>query len=72
MISETCSCGARIKTDEANAEKLVKNWRRSHKCLSGASEADYTHTVDTANTTLALGFQPGEMPAKQYDPWEDE
>jgi len=24
-----------------------------------------------ADTTIALGFQPGEMPAKIYDPFDD-
>jgi hypothetical protein len=70
MIHERCSCGASIKTDEAQAVKLVREWRKSHTCQEGPDEE--TPISGSAETQIALGFQAGEMPAKEYDPWGDD
>ena len=70
MINEQCSCGAAFKTDEPAAIKLVREWRRKHPCQE-QDTAD-TPTSGLADTQLAMGFQPGEMPAKKHDPWEDD
>ena len=74
MIAETCSCGAKFKTDDALAVKLVREWRRRHTCQTDIT--DNTDIVEAVNggvseSTIALGFQPGEMPAKIYDPFDD-
>lgn len=69
MIHESCSCGASIKTDEAEAVKLVRDWRKNHTCQGIA--LDDTPTSGLAETQLALGFQAGELPAKDYDPWDE-
>jgi hypothetical protein len=74
VIAESCSCGAKIKTDDAQAIKLVREWRRKHTCQTDIT--DITDTVEAVNggvseTTIALGFAPAEMPAKEYDPWDD-
>jgi hypothetical protein len=74
VISESCSCGAKIKTDDAQAIKLVREWRRKHTCQTDIT--DITDIVEAVNggvseTTIAIGFQPGEIPAKEYDPWDD-
>ena len=74
MIAESCSCGAKIKTDDAQAVKLVREWRRRHTCIT--DNTDNTDIVEAVNggmadTTIAIGFQPGEMPAKIYDPFDD-
>jgi hypothetical protein len=69
MIHERCSCGASIKTDEAQAIKLVRDWRKNHTCQ--AVDNDEVATSGSAETQVALGFQAGEMPAKEYDPWDD-
>jgi hypothetical protein len=70
MIEERCSCGAKFQTDEVGAIKLVREWRRKHPCQS--QEVQDTHTSGTAETLLQIGFAPAEMPAKDYDPFEDE
>jgi hypothetical protein len=71
VISERCSCGAMIKTDEKDAIRLVREWRRKHICQQFA-EQDNSPTHGTSETQIALGFQPGELPARSTDPWEDE
>ena len=70
MIAESCSCGAKIKTDDPQAIKLVREWRRKHTCTDNTDITD-TPTSGLADTQIAMGFQPGEMPAKEYDPWDD-
>ena len=70
MISERCSCGASIKTDEPDSVKLVKDWRKHHACLETQSfEASHAHSQ--SETQIAMGFQPGEYPARITDPWEE-
>jgi hypothetical protein len=70
VIAETCSCGAKFKTDDAQAIKLVREWRRKHTCSDNTDITD-TPTSGLADTQIAIGFQPGEMPAKEYDPWDE-
>ena len=70
MISEKCSCGAGFKTNEPDAIKLVREWRKKHACET--LDIEDTPTSGLADTQLAMGFQPGEMPAKKHDPWEDD
>ncbi len=72
MIAESCSCGAKFKTDDAKAIALVREWRRKHNCQEAASE---TRDYETSST---IGFSADytgtglDLPAKKYDPWEDE
>ena len=70
MIHERCSCGASIKTDEAQAIKLVRDWRKNHTCQDVPS--DEAPISGSAETQIAVGFQAVEMPAKEYDPWDDD
>ena len=70
MIAETCSCGAKFKTDDAQAIKLVREWRKKHTCTDNTDITD-TPTSGLADTQIAIGFQPAEMPAKEYDPWDE-
>jgi hypothetical protein len=70
VIAETCSCGAKFKTDDAQAVKLVREWRKKHTCTDNTDITD-TPTSGLADTQIAIGFQPGEMPAKEYDPWDE-
>jgi hypothetical protein len=74
VIAESCSCGAKIKTDDPQAIKLVREWRRKHTCLTDNTDnSDIIEAVNggMSDTTIAIGFQPGEIPAKEYDPWDD-
>jgi hypothetical protein len=72
VIAETCSCGAKFRTDEAQAIVLVREWRRKHHCQEvNAETRDY-------ETSSNIGFAADysgtglDLPAKKYDPWEDE
>jgi hypothetical protein len=71
-IAETCSCGAKFKTDEPNAIVLVREWRRKHVCQEAAPESR------DIETTSIIGFSPDyqgtglDLAAKKYDPWKDD
>ena len=71
MIAETCSCGAKFKTDEANPILLVREWRKKHTCQEGAVE------LRDIETSSSIGFSADyrgtglDVPAKEYDPWDD-
>jgi len=39
VIAETCSCGAKFKTDEPEPIKLVRDWRKNHTCQEAAGLA---------------------------------
>jgi hypothetical protein len=71
-IAETCSCGAKFKTDEPNPIVLVREWRRKHICQEAAPE------LRDIETTSAIGFAPEyqgtglDLTAKKYDPWKDD
>jgi hypothetical protein len=71
-VNETCSCGANLKISGRVELVLrqVRLWRKGHICLKQDSEDSVTS--GNSDTQLAMGFQPGELPAKKYDPWEDE
>lgn len=70
MIREVCSCGASIKTDELDALKLVKDWRKSHAC-NLIETAEFGHAHAQSETQITMGFQPGELPARVTDPFDD-
>jgi hypothetical protein len=72
MIHERCSCGASIKTDEVEAIKLVRDWRKNHRCeIDTDTDGSISGTAQVEN---AIGFQMSgiSVPAKDYDPFEDE
>ena len=72
MIAESCSCGAKFKTDETKAIALVREWRRKHHCQEAVED---TRDYETSST---IGFSADytgtglDLPAKKYDPWDDE
>jgi hypothetical protein len=71
VIAETCSCGAKFKTDEANPIVLVREWRKKHHCQEGAVE------LRDIETSSSIGFSADyrgtglDVPAKEYDPWDE-
>jgi hypothetical protein len=72
VIAESCSCGAKFKTDEANPIALVREWRRKHHCQEAVADTrDYetSSTIGFAADYTGTGL---DLPAKKYDPWEDE
>jgi hypothetical protein len=72
LIRERCSCGAKFETDDAEAIRLVRDWRKKHPCIS--QEEHDTPTSGTAQVEQPMGFVINglNVPAKDYDPWEDE
>jgi hypothetical protein len=71
VIAETCSCGAKFKTDEPNPITLVREWRRKHTCQEQQTELrDYetSSTIGFAADYTGTGL---DLPAKEYDPWDD-
>jgi len=71
-VNETCSCGASIEISGSIelVLKQVKLWRKNHVCQR--PDLDDTPTSGVSDNQIAMGFQPGELPAKEYDPWDDE
>lgn len=73
-IAEKCSCGAAFKTDEPNAIKLVREWRRKHVCIE-AEGSVAAITGGDAIVERVIGFQAGGLtiPATHVEPdWEEE
>ena len=72
MIRERCSCGARFETDQLDSLKLVREWRKKHSCIA-QDEQDGT-TSGFAQVEQPIGFAVTglNVPAKDYDPFEDE
>lgn len=71
-IREKCSCGASVSFSGTNAEKLHRAWIRRHVCPD-------THTESReVEMTSQIGFSADysgtglDLPAKDFDPWEDE
>ena len=71
MIRERCSCGAKFATDEPDALKMVREWRKSHQC--NTEEMPDTPTSGQAQVETQIGFTAHgiSVPAKDYDPFED-
>jgi hypothetical protein len=64
-ISESCSCGASIKLDDANAVRLVREWRKKHNCSSVENdEVSAVHGGSSDNQVSTIGF----MATGIYDP----
>jgi hypothetical protein len=71
VIAETCSCGAKFKTNEANAITLVREWRKKHHCQEVAVELRDIETSSTIGFTADYRGTGLDVPAKEYDPWDD-
>jgi hypothetical protein len=75
-IREKCSCGALFQASGDEATQLYKNWIRRHSCPEPTSE--HNHTFRDVETSSTIGFTADyigtglDLPAKKYDPWEDE
>lgn len=71
MIMERCSCGSQFKSDEPNAVKLWREWRRKHACQESDLEIQAT-TSGLADTAIQpIGFAPF-MELGRQDPALDE
>ncbi len=63
MIQERCSCGSTFKSNEPNAVKLWREWRRKHICELQETEVSAITTSDT-RTEISLGFAPPMHPGR--------
>ena len=71
MIAESCSCGAKFKTDEDNAITLVREWRKKHHCQEAGVELRDIETSSTIGFSGDYGGTGLDVPAKEYDPWDE-
>jgi hypothetical protein len=71
VIAETCSCGAKFKTDEANAIVLVREWRKKHTCQEAEVELRDIETTSTIGFSADYRGTGLDVPAKEYDPWDE-
>lgn len=73
MIYEKCSCGASFKTDEADALKQVRDWRKNHRCVY-VEDGISAVSGGEARSEHGIGFsiEGLDYPARKLDPWEDE
>jgi hypothetical protein len=75
-IREKCSCGALFQASGDEATQLYKNWIRRHSCPEQTSE--HVQTFRDVETVSQIGFSADysgtglDLPAKKFDPWEDE
>ena len=72
MIAESCSCGAKFKTDEPNPIKLVREWRKKHTCQEGAVEMRDIETSSTIGFSADYRGTGLDLPAKDYTPFDDD
>jgi hypothetical protein len=74
-VRETCSCGAQFKIKTDKAMRSVREWRKHHNCLDKPTEPPEAREVAiSAQVENAIGFRVEGLtvPAKDYDPFEDE
>lgn len=72
-VREKCSCGAEMEITDAplpNALASVKSWRTNHTCNPPEKEIQAVHGSQ-GELDRAIGFTAGEIPAKEYDPFDD-
>ena len=74
-VRERCSCGAEFEITDApfpNALASITSWRRAHNCTAPTPPVE-AMGGGTAELDRQVGFTVNGMdvPAKQYDPWED-
>jgi hypothetical protein len=72
VIAESCSCGAKFKTDEPNPIKLVREWRKKHTCQEGAVEMRDIETTSTIGFSADYRGTGLDLPAKEYTPFDDD
>lgn len=68
MVRERCSCGAEFESDDSQAVRLLRQWRKEHVCVTPAEEykdagtsMSSTETVGEASyPELRIGFRGDE------------
>lgn len=73
-LKEICACGSSFSAKGDEATALYAKWVRRHKC----PEQILTHDLRDVETSSTIGFSADyvgtglDLPAKKFDPWEDE
>jgi hypothetical protein len=73
-VKEICSCGSSFLAEGDEATALYAKWVKRHKC----PELDEPNEVREVDMSSSIGFSAEykgtglDLPAKEYDPWEDE
>lgn len=69
-VRERCSCGAEIETDEDDSIRIVRQWRRAHKCILPDPVPEGAGSSHLEN---GIGFrvQGLEVPTRNFDPWDE-
>ncbi len=72
-ISEKCSCGAQFKATGDQAPRLLREWRKKHSCPETVQPEEVRDVAMSAQVENAIGFRMEglNVPAPDYDPWED-
>ena len=55
-----------------NALASIKAWRSNHSCKPEDKEIQAVHGSAGEIERSSIGFSVPDLPAKQYDPWEDD
>ena len=73
-LKEVCSCGASFSVDGEEAIKLVREWRRKHKCASSDEIDGAIITSNDTKTETAIGFRVSGLQVEfpERIGWEDE
>jgi hypothetical protein len=72
-VREKCSCGAEMEITDAplpNALASIKAWRSNHSCNPTEKEIQAVHG-QPGDLERSIGFAVSELPAKEYDPFEE-
>ena len=73
-LKEICSCGSSFSAEGNEATALYAKWVKRHKCAEPNEQVEL-RDIETSST---IGFSADysgtglDIPAKKYDPWEDE
>jgi hypothetical protein len=73
-LKEICSCGSSFSAEGNEATALYAKWVKRHRCPESTEQVEL-RDIETSST---IGFSADysgtglDLPAKKYDPWEDE
>lgn len=71
-VKEKCSCGAYFWATGEESTRLYKAWIRRHSCPASTSEYREVDISSAIGFTADYSGTGLDLPAKKYDPWEDE
>jgi len=64
VFRERCSCGAEFETDSVQGMRLIREWRREHRCVDEVSDPSFVSAEakseiapDNVTPELHIGFR---------------